>query len=152
MFDALGRSPPAKRTSQVDLQHHGGRRPVLPCVEDSVRRPQRPGNHSRAETRAWRIPPNDSPSRTAGHRRLCRNALAGHAERLARCRHLVLRACSHQGKILSPLCRNCECFRFLVEARGNQGPMIFERTTASALVSTKFKALGITPRPLDTAG
>jgi len=81
--DALGRSPLAKQTSQVDLQHHGGRRPVLPCVEDSVRRPQRPGNQLRAEARSWRIPPNDSPSRIAGHRRLCRNALAGHTERLA---------------------------------------------------------------------
>src|SRR5678816_4223248 len=29
---------------QINLQHYGGRRPVLPCVEDSVRRPQRPGN------------------------------------------------------------------------------------------------------------
>jgi hypothetical protein len=83
VFDALGRPPPAKRASQVDLQHHGGRRPVLPCVEDSVRRPQRPGNQSHAEARSWRIPPNDSPSRFAGHRRLCRNALAGHAERFA---------------------------------------------------------------------
>lgn len=87
VFDALGRSPPAKRTSQVDLQHHGGRRPVLPCVEDSVRRPQRPGNQSRAEARSWRIPPSHSPSRIAGHRRLCRYALAGHADRLARCQH-----------------------------------------------------------------
>ena len=33
-----------KQALQVDLQHCGGRRPVLPCVEDSVRRPQRPGN------------------------------------------------------------------------------------------------------------
>ena len=87
VFDALGRPPLAKRTSQVDLQHHGGRRPVLPCVEDSVRRPQRPGNQSRAEARSWRIPPSHSPSRIAGHRRLCRNALAGHTERLARCQH-----------------------------------------------------------------
>jgi len=30
--------------------------------------------------------------------------------------------------------------------------MIFERTPTSALVSTKFQALGITPRPLDTGG
>jgi hypothetical protein len=52
-----------------------------------LRRPQRPGNQSRAEARSWRIPPSHSPSRIAGHRRLCRNALAGHAERLARCQH-----------------------------------------------------------------
>src|ERR1700751_5146601 len=42
--DALGRSPFAKHASRINLQHYGGRRPVLPCVEDSVRRPQRPGN------------------------------------------------------------------------------------------------------------
>ena len=89
--DALGRSPPAKRTSQVDLQHHGGRRPVLPCVEDSWRRPQRPGNQSRAEARSWRIPPSNSPSRITGHRRLCRSALAGHAEHLARMSALCAR-------------------------------------------------------------
>src|SRR4029077_7834773 len=42
--DALGRLSLAKRTPRINLQHSGGRRPVLPCVEDSVRRPQRPGN------------------------------------------------------------------------------------------------------------
>jgi len=46
---AFSRSPFAKRFSRINLQHCGGRRPVLPCVEDSVRRPQRPGNQ-RAET------------------------------------------------------------------------------------------------------
>jgi len=48
-----------------------------------VRRPQRPGNQSRAEARSQWIPPGNSPSRITGHRRLCRNALAGHAEHLA---------------------------------------------------------------------
>ena len=46
---ALGRSPLAKPTPRINLQHYGGRQPVLPCVEDSVRRPQRPGNQC-AET------------------------------------------------------------------------------------------------------
>ena len=87
--DALGRSPSAKQASQINLRHHGGRRPVLPFVEDSVRRPQRPGNQICAEAPFWRIPPSDSPSRITGHRRLCRNALAGHTERLARCRHFA---------------------------------------------------------------
>jgi len=49
-----------------------------------LRRPQRPGNQSCAEAPFWRIPPSDSPSRITGHRRLCRNALAGHTEHLAR--------------------------------------------------------------------
>ncbi len=77
-----------KQSLQVDLQHYGGRRPVLPCMEDSVRRPQRPGNQARAEARSWRNPPSHSPSRIAGHRRLCRNALAGQTEHLARCQSL----------------------------------------------------------------
>ncbi len=47
----LGRSFVAKRTPRINLQHYGGRRPVLPCVEDSVRRPQRPGNQC-AEARS----------------------------------------------------------------------------------------------------
>jgi hypothetical protein len=55
------------------------------------RRPQRPGNQSRAETRSWRIPPGDSPSRITRHRRLCRNALAGHTEHLARMSALCAR-------------------------------------------------------------
>ena len=80
---ALVRLQLAKRTSPHNLQHCDGRRPVLPCVEDSVRRPQRPGNHSRTEVRCWRNPPDNSPSRITRNRRLCRNALAGHAEHLA---------------------------------------------------------------------
>jgi hypothetical protein len=36
---------------KINLQHCGGRRPILPCVEDSLRRPQRPGNQC-AETRS----------------------------------------------------------------------------------------------------
>jgi hypothetical protein len=77
----------AKRTSQADLQHHGGRRPVLPygglCEEAAT-----PGQPSACRSTLWRNPPSHSPSRIAGHRRLCRNALAGHAEHLARCQTL----------------------------------------------------------------
>jgi hypothetical protein len=42
----LNRWSLAKRASRNDLQHYGGQQPVLPCVEDSLRRPQRPGNQS----------------------------------------------------------------------------------------------------------
>ena len=86
-----------------------------------VRRPQRPGNQARAEARSWRNPPSHSPSRIAGHRRLCRNALAGHTEHLARCQHFAPATRSHQAKTRAPLCRNCGCRRFLVEARGKLG-------------------------------
>ena len=62
---ALGRSPPAKRTSRVNLQHYGGRRPVLPCVEDSVRRPQRPGDQC-AEARSGGTLPAIHPRELPG--------------------------------------------------------------------------------------
>lgn len=75
--------PFAERTPQTGLQHYGGRRPVLPCVEDSVRRPQRPGNQFGAETLFWKNPPGNSPSRITRNRRLCRNALAGRTGHLA---------------------------------------------------------------------
>ncbi len=52
----LGRPPFAERTPQTDLQHYGGQRPVLPCVEDSVRRPQRPGNQSAPKRFSGRTP------------------------------------------------------------------------------------------------
>src|SRR5262249_28057189 len=72
----LGRYDPRSKTPQIDLQHFGGRRPVLPCVEDSVRRPQRPGNQF-APKRILEEPPGNSPSRITRNRRLCRNALQG---------------------------------------------------------------------------
>lgn len=38
--DALGRSPSRSGLREVIRKHRGDRRPVLPCVEDSRRRPQ----------------------------------------------------------------------------------------------------------------
>ncbi len=123
-YDALGKSP-AKQALQVEFAT-----PRWPTASPAmcgglVRRPQRPGNQARAEARSWRNPPSHSPSRIAGHRRLCRNALAGHTEHLARCQHFALATRSHQAKTRAPLCRNCGCRRFLVEARGKSGPSLF---------------------------
>ena len=89
----LGRHELRSVAPRLDLQHFGGRRPVLPCVEDSVRRPQRPGNQF-APKRFLEEPPGNSPSRIARNRRLCRNArqgiqnisLDGRTLRLARAR------------------------------------------------------------------
>jgi len=70
------------------LQHHGGQRPVPPFVEDSLRRPQRPGNHHTSifasEPDAFLgNPPDDSPSRIIRIRRLCRHAGQNNTEHLA---------------------------------------------------------------------
>src|SRR6266850_246327 len=79
---ALARSSIAKRTPRINLQHYGRRRPVLPCVEDSVRRPQRQGNQC-AETRSGGTLPAIHPRELPGTASSARNALAGHAEHLA---------------------------------------------------------------------
>jgi hypothetical protein len=46
-----------------------------------------PGQPVMRRSAYWRNPPANSPSRIAGNRQLCRNALAGHTEHLAECQH-----------------------------------------------------------------
>ncbi len=58
-----------------------------PCCVAGVEEAATPGQPVARRSALLEIPPSHSPSRIAGHRRLCRNALAGHAERLARCQH-----------------------------------------------------------------
>jgi hypothetical protein len=113
-----------KQSSQVDLQHHGGRRPVLPCVEDSVRRPQRPGNQARAEARSWRNPPSHSPSESLGTAGSAAMLWQGTQNISLDVSHSAPATLSHQAKTQAPLCRNCGCRRFLVEARGKYGPFL----------------------------
>jgi len=75
----LGRLSLAKRTSRINLQHCGGASGQSCRVWRTLEEAATPGQPVRAETRSWRNPPGDSPSRIIRNRWLCRNALAGHA-------------------------------------------------------------------------
>ena len=97
----LGRYDLRSKAAQIALQHFGGRRPVLPCVEDSVRRPQRPGNQF-APKRFLEEPPGNSPSRIARNRRLCRNARQGSQNISLDGRTLLLAGARIKGKSLRP--------------------------------------------------
>ena len=118
----LDRSPSAKQTPQIDLQHYGGQRPVLPCVEDSVRRPQRPGNQfprrnafledpSRQFTLENCQEPPALPQCSGRARRTSRTDVSQFAP------HTL----AHQAKSRASLCRNCGWLRFLVESDGKTG-------------------------------
>ena len=81
-----------------------------------------PGQPVARRSAFWRNPPSNSPSRITRNRRLCRNALAGPTEHLARMSTTVRPASPpHQAKIHARLCRNCGCRRFFVEVRGKSG-------------------------------
>jgi len=75
----LGRLSLAKRTSRINLQHCGGTSGQSCRVWRTLEEAATPGQPVRAEARVWRNPPDNSPSRIIRNRRLCRNALAGHA-------------------------------------------------------------------------
>jgi len=120
--DALGRLSLAKRTSRINLQHYGGRRPVLPCVEDSVRRPQRPGNQF---TRRSALVEEPSRQFTLENYQEppALPQCSGRARRTSRLNawHSALSPALHQEKTRAALCRNCGCLRFLVESAGKAG-------------------------------
>src|ERR1700756_4848292 len=111
----------AKHSSRRDPEHYGGRRPVLPCVEDSLRRPQRPGNQ-RAPKRVLEDLPGNSPSRITRNRRLCPQC-PGRANRTSRLdgSHCARSLTTHQGKSRASLCRSCARQNFLVETHGKPG-------------------------------
>ena len=125
--DALGRSPSAKRTPRINLQHYGGRRPVLPCVEDSVRRPQRPGNQCTHRSAFLEEPScqftlencQEPPALPQCSGRACKTS------RLNAC-HCARCSAAQQGKTRPPLCRNCECPHFLVETYGKRGDIVWD--------------------------
>jgi len=118
----LGRSSPAKRTPQFDLQHYGGRRPVLPCVEDSVRRPQRPGNQFRAETLSGGTLPAIHPRELPGTVGSAAMLWQGTQDISLRCQHCAPPPTALQAKSRESLCRNCGWQQFLVETRGKLEP------------------------------
>jgi hypothetical protein len=117
---AFSRSPLAKRASRINLQHCGGRRPVLPCVEDSVRRPQRPGT-SCAETHSGGTLPVIHPRELPGTASSAAMLWQGHRTSCLNVRHSALRPALHQEKSRDSLCRSCGCQRFLVESTGKAG-------------------------------
>ena len=141
---AFSRSPLAKRTSRINLQHCGGRQPVLPCVEDSVRRPQRPGTSAPKrilEEPSWQFTlENYQEPPTLPQ-------CSGRVYRTSRLNvtHSALRIAQHQEKSHASLCRNCGCQRFLVETAGKAGWNSFgadsclERTLLFAALSEEIR-------------
>ncbi len=89
----------AKRTPQNNPQHCDGRRPVLPCVEDSVRRPQRPGNHSRTEARSGGTLPIIHPRELPGTAGSAAMLWQGPQNISLQCQHCAPYADSLQAKI-----------------------------------------------------
>jgi hypothetical protein len=106
--------------SQISLQHCGDRRPVLPFVEDSLRRPQRPGNQ-RAEAHSGGTLPAIHPRELPGTASSAAMLWQGHRTSCLNVRHSALRPALHQEKSRDSLCRSCGCQRFLVESTGKAG-------------------------------
>jgi hypothetical protein len=132
------------RSSQINLQHLGGRRPVLPCVEDSCEEAATPGQPSHAEAHAGGSRLTIHPRELSGTAGSAAMLWQGLQDISLGCQHCAPRAFAHQAKIRDPLCRNCGCLRFFVEDRGKadvfsdldhsaRSPRIFSRLCALIL-------------------